>query len=472
MMWRKRCACVAFAQELGYNRPMPTLSEFYSIHPDKRDEILLDAILESHAWHYARNSAYRATVAARGVESKVRPAQLPRLLRASAITFKGYIEQLGTPFPQDQPRRVLEWLVGQLSLELPLDRAALLRPRYSTLEELLVAIETVYSDLGLEIVTSSGTSGRFTILVRTREAMKIATDAYYTAIAHAWNIGPQYDMIFVMPAYTRVAMAHIARLGVRELGWAADRSVTYSMPFRADPDTIRVRTGRTFRPGLRGLWERRVLHPFMLWAYESLAEGKFIQLTLQALEQSVADNQPVMLLGGLVQLDAVGWRVLASGGMELPAGSLIATGGGPKQTYLYTPDQIRANLRRALRGPGDTALPVSDVYGMAEANWAAFQCSEDNYHMPPWVYTAVMDDNDCPLHGSDVTGLLAFWDPLGGGNVYPPFFQTADQVRLVNGSGYFDPALVCLCGDATPYFVRSTIQRVDLVEEVGCGAVL
>jgi hypothetical protein len=434
--------------------------------------MLLDAIYERHAWHYARNSAYRATVSARGVGSNLRPAQLARLLRVSAVTFKGYIEQLGTSFPQDQPLRFLEWLAGQLSFEMPLKQAVRLRSRYSTLEGLLTAIEALYADLGLEIVTSSGTSGKFTILVRDRATLKVATEAYYTAIAHAWGIGPQHSMIFAMPAQTRVAMAHIAHLGTRELGWGTHSSVIYTMPFKADPDTIRVRTGRTFRHGLRGLWEQRVLHRLMLWAYESLVEAKFVGLTVQALEQCAATGCPVMLLGGLVQLDAVAQQLLARGGIELPAGSRVATGGGLKQTYPRTPEQIRASLGQVLHGPGGAPLPVVDVYGMAEANWAAFQCPEGNYHVPPWVYVAAMDDDDHLLQGSDLTGLLAFWDPLGGGDVYPPFFQTADRVRLVNGNGYLDPARVCPCGDTTPYFVRATIQRVDLIEEAGCGAIL
>ena len=451
---------------------MPTLGEFYSIPPAARDEILLNAIRESHAWHYARNKAYRTTVSARGVTSAVSPEHLPRLLRVSSITFKGYIEELGTPFPQDRPGRLLQWLAEQLSLEFPLDRAAHMRPRYPSLEALLAAIETAYADLGLEIVTSSGTSGRFTVMVRDKATLKVAMEAYYTAIAHAWRISPQHDMVFVMPEHTRVAMAHIAHLGVRELEWGASSSVAYTMPFKADADTIRVRTGRTFRPGVRGLWERRVLHPFMLWAYEALAEDKFIRLTQQALQQSADAKRPVMLLGGLVQLDAVAQDMLARGPLELPAGSRVATGGGLKQAYPRTPDQIREDLRHAMRGPDGVELPVADVYGMSEANWAAFQCPDGNYHMPPWVYVAAMDDDDHPFEGSDVTGLLAFWDPLGGGQLYPPFFQTADQVRLINGNTYFDPAMVCPCGDETPYFVRNTIQRVDLVEEAGCGATL
>jgi hypothetical protein len=448
---------------------MVDLIDFYAIEPTERDEILLDAIRECHAWHYARNDAYRATVSARGVGRGLHWKQLPRLLRVSAITFKGYIEQLGTSFPQDQPRPFLEWLAGQLSLALPLDRAEDLRPRYATLERLLSAIEALYADLGLEVVTSSGTSGRFTILVRGAAAVRTATEAYFTAIRHAWGITREHALVFVVPEQTRVAMAHIAHLGTRVLEW--DTAI-YTMPFVADPDTIRVRTGRTFRPGLRGLWEQHVLHPFMRWAGAALAERRFASLTIQALERCAAEGRPVMLLGGLVQLDALAEHLLSRDGLELPTGSRVATGGGLKQAYPQSPAQIRAKLIRALRGPGGRPLPVADVYGMAEANWAAFQCSEGNYHVPPWVYMAAMDDDDGQLEGSDVTGLLAFWDPLGGGDVYPPFFQTADRVRLVNGNGYFDPLLVCPCGEATPYFVRDTIQRVDLIEEAGCGATL
>jgi hypothetical protein len=448
---------------------MVRLNKFYDMPCARRDEMLLGAISECHAWHYVRNDAYRATVSARGVGLDVREEQLSRLLRVSAITFKGYIEQLGTPFPQDQPRHFLAWLTGQLSCDLPLDRAADLPPRYRTLEGLLSAVERLHADRGVEIVTSSGTSGKFTILVRDAASVEIATEAYFTAIDHAWGIDPRYAMVFVMPEQTRVAMARIAHLGTRVLNW---EDVTYTMPFKADPDTIRVRTGRTFRPGLRGFWEERVMHPFMSWADEALAQDRFIQRTVEALEQSVVGDRPVMLLGGLVQLDAVAEHLRARGGLELPAGSRVATGGGLKQAHPRTPDEIRGHLSQVLRETDGRPLPVGDIYGMAEANWAAFQCAEANYHMPPWVYVAAMDDDDHRLRGSDVTGLLAFWDPVGGGDVYPPFFQTADRVRLVNGNGYFDPALVCPCGEATPYFVRNTIQRVDLIEEAGCGATL
>jgi hypothetical protein len=252
--------------------------------------------------------------------------------------------------------------------------------------------------------------------------------------------------------------------------------------------------------------ERRVLHPFMEWANGRLAEPRYVAETLKRLRECIAADRPTMLLGGLVQLHAVARQVSSTAGgvsanedltplppspgleqhspgeggvgevvskpdsrtLCLPPGSRVATGGGMKEQYPFTPAQIRADLAAAFGG-----APVSDVYGMAEANWAAFECAAGNHHIPPWVYPVVTDDNDCIVNDPDATGLLAFFDPIGGGDLIPPFFQTADRVRLVNpaaedGRGG-DPMLVCPCGYDSPY-IHGGIQRVDLVEEAGCGA--
>jgi hypothetical protein len=173
----------------------------------------------------------------------------------------------------------------------------------------------------------------------------------------------------------------------------------------------------------------------------------------------VRENRPLMLLGGLVQLHSLARHLQ----MKFPPGSRVATGGGVKETYPFTPEQIRADLQAAFPG-----TPLSDVYGMAEANWAAFECPAGNYHIPPWVYAVVTDDDDRILHGPDVSGLLAFFDPVGGGDLIPPFFQTADHVRLINGGNAHDPQLGCPCGEESTY-IRGRIHRVDLLEEAGCA---
>ena len=460
------------------------LTSFYDMSPRQRDDLLLEEIRFQHHWHYQRNSSYRATLSLRGVGPEITEDHIHRLLRVSAISFKSYIEQLGTPFPQDRPREFVQWILEQISIPpcetAPLSRVAKMiranfrtvRRSYRNLEALLCDVERLFEEAGIEIVTSSGTSGTAAILLRDSSSKRIATEAYFAAIEHAWGIKSDHNLIFVMPHQTRVAMARIARMATHELGWAERNRILYTMPFSATPDIIRIRMGRLFRTGLKGMLEQSVLHPFMEWANERLAEKKYIRATVGALEQYTTMGKPLLLLGGLVQLDSISRFISDRGGMSLPQGSRIATGGGMKQLYWRTPAEIRSDLERAFRVSDGTAAPVTDIYGMAEGNWAAFQCTEGNYHLPPWLYVSVMDDDDNPLAGNDITGLLAFWDPFGGGRVYPPFFQTADRVRLINANRFYDPQKVCDCGDRTSYIKRESIQRVDLMEEAGCGATI
>lgn len=435
------------------------LQDFLTLPAAQRNKVLLQAIQEQHSYHLERNVAYRQTLTARGVGERLGPGDLAQLLRMAALTFKSYIEHIG-PFPQTEPLGFLRWLSDQLSIPLSHDRWPAFRRQYSTLEALLCDVERIYADLGLEIVTSTGTSGRASIVTRNTATVELAVQAFFTGIQHSWGVQRGAALVFMMPRETRIAMARSARFGTRQLDWAATSPVYYTMPFSATPDQLRIRAGRTFLPGLSGAIEQRILCPFMAWANEHLANPRCAAITLARLRECVRQGRPLMLLGGLTQLH----RLALQARIDLPPGSRVATGGGMKESYPFTPAQIRADLRAAFGN-----APVSDVYGMAEANWAAFECPQGNYHIPPWVYAVVTDDDDRILPGPDATGLLAFFDPVGGGELIPPFFQTTDRVRLVNGGGQNDPALACSCGYDSAY-IAGGIQRVDLVEEAGCAA--
>jgi hypothetical protein len=421
---------------------------------------LEDAIIAAHQHHFERNAAYRRTVSARGVGARLDPRDLARILRPAALTFKSYGDLIG-PFPQDDPLGFLAWIQDQISRPLPEGRRAAFRRRYGSLEALLCDIERVYADLGLEIVISSGTSGRASIVPRNGATVEVAVQAFFTGIRELWGVGRGTALVFMMPENSRVAMARSARFGTRTLDWTADSPVYYTMPFSATPDQMRVRAGRTYRSGCRGLFERRVMHPFMVWANGRLAEPRYVTATMTRLRECVASERPVMLMGGLAQLHPLA-DVWTSSSAVLPSGSRVATGGGMKGDYPFTPARVRADLRSAFVG-----APVSDVYGMAEANWAAFECAHGSYHIPPWVHAVVTDDDDRILGGPEATGLLAFFDPVAGGDLIPPFFQTADRVHLVVPGP--DPAFACPCG-YKGHYIDGVIQRVDLMEEAGCAA--
>jgi hypothetical protein len=143
-----------------------------------------------------------------------------------------------------------------------------------------------------------------------------------------------------------------------------------------------------------------------------------------------------------------------------------------KESYPFSIQQIKHDLQSVIRVAGGTPIPHRDVYGMAEANWAAAQCEEGNYHLPPWLYAVVVDENDAILEQVEATGLLAFFDPLTDGGLYPNFFKTTDHVHLINGGRSYQHQKTCPCGYQTAYIVKESIIRQDRLDEAGCAGQL
>lgn len=444
----------------------PALADFWDIAEPERDKLVLDGVLAAHAWHYQRNTAYRTVVAARGVGPRAAADDLPRLLRPASQTFKSYIDALGTAFPHDDPKGFVEWLAAQLSIDLPRDRLLRLPRRFRSLEAMLSAIENTCADLGLEILTSSGTSGRASIIVRDRVSTDLTVESFYLAFQRYLGMKADHRAVFMMPSRTRIAMARMAQFSVRRVGLGPER-VHFAIAVPAQPDQVRIRAGRTFRPGMRGLVERRAWHPAMNAIQSRWVDPHAVKVALEHLTRASANNEKTLLFGSLTQVHAVAQALSSGKGrIALAPGSLVGTGGGMKEVRGLDPARMREDIEKAFRLTDGGAVPARDVYGMAEANWAAMQCATGNYHIPPWVLAATVDD-DCGLQtGPVTTGLLAFFDPYGGGELFPAFFRTADRVTLVSGRD----GTICACGEAGAYLARDSIQRVDLLEEAGCAA--
>jgi hypothetical protein len=454
----------------------PDLADFFEMPIANRQETLLAAIFETHQWHYPRNRAYRRAVGAKGVGEKIVESQLSRILRPTAHVFKSYIDILETPFPEYHPRDFLSWLGDHLSIQIPPDRILGFKKRYPNLEVFLQAIERNFNDLGFVIGTSSGTSGKSTIMVRDALGVELAIKAYQLAVYRLWGTKDAHEIIFIMPEQTRIVMAWLARLATQHLGMGPQTH--FGIPFPASPDHVRIRSGQLFKPGWRGLVEKRVLYPFMNKMNDSRVKETYVNQTIEWLEDLSKTGKAILLFGGWVQLDAMYEGLYQRGYgkngkvLKLNPESMIGTGGGVKEFYPFSPMQIRERLSTVLHTFEGQAVAHRDVYGMAEANWAAAQCAYGNYHLPPWVFAIVLDENDEIVPNSEASGLLAFFDPLAGGRLFPNFFKTADQVKLVNGGKWYDPDLECRCGYQTTYITENSIVRQDRLEEAGCAAQL
>ncbi len=449
------------------------LIDFFDMSISQRRDILLKAIFKTHSWHYSRNQTYRIAVETKGIGLSITEADLSRVLRPTAQVFKSYIDILNNPFPENNPNDFLEWLASNLSIELPLNQIESFKSHYSTLESFLTDIEKIFSNLGFVIGTSSGTSGKATIMVRDAESAQKSIEAYKLAVYRLWGTKDDHQIVFIMPKQTRIVMAWVARLATERLGMANQSH--FAIPFAATPDQVRIRSGQLFKGGMKGFLEQHILHPFMAWMNDNRVKDIYVNRTISLLEEFAASRVAVLLFGGWVQLDDVFQGLLQRGygrngkSLILNPESMIGTGGGIKEFYPLSPTQIREHLASVLIGPDHQPIPHRDVYGMAEANWAAAQCELGNYHIPPWVFSVVLDENDEIIPQSDATGLFAFFDPFAGSHLFPNFFKTADRLRLINSSILHNPSLDCHCGYQTSYITNGSIIRQDRLGEAGCA---
>ena len=452
----------------------PALTDFFDLPVGERQELLLGAIFETHRWHYPRNQAYRRAVESKNVGESVSENQLARLLRPTAHVFKSYIDLLASPFPEFHPQEFLNWLMDNLSIEIPTERLREFKTRYRSLEAFLRAIEGNFADLGFVIGTSSGTSGKSTIMFRDSAGVDLAIEAYKLAVYRLWGTKDHHEIVFIMPEQTRIVMAWLARLATEHLGMGPQAH--FAIPYPASPDNVRIRGGQLFKPGFRGLLEQKLLFPFMNRMNDTRVKEAYTSRTIHWLERLSNSGRAALLFGGWVQLDAVFEELCRRGYggtgkvLELHPDSMIGTGGGVKEHYSFQPEEIKERLSRVLHTTEGTPVIHRDVYGMAEANWAAAQCQYGSYHLPPWLFAVVLDEDDEIMPSSEATGLLAFFDPIAGGQLYPNFFKTADRVKLINGGTWYDPQLVCLCGYQTAYIARDSIIRQDRLDEAGCAA--
>jgi hypothetical protein len=438
----------------------PALADFWTMDQAARERLLLEGIATAHAYHYERNTAYRSTVAVRGIGLSVRPPELPRLLRTTSRAFTSYVDILGTPFPQGRPVDFVDWLAEQMSVDLEPDPHRF-RNAYRSLHGLLKAVERAYDGLGLELLTSDDSSTRVTVVPRDRRSTEVTTESFGLSFERYWGLKPEHTAIFMTPKRTRSALTRGAGYGLRRVGLPPNR-VHFTVPLPASPDSVRVRAGRAYRPGLRGSIERHVSHPVMAAVQARLVDAQAVEGAVSQLIEASARNDKVLLLGSPGHLHMIASFLLDSRRtITLAPGSLLATIGSTPQTSAKARADLRDDLGEAFLLTGGGPVPIRDMYGMPEANWAAMQCSAGSYHIPPWVYAVTVDDEERLQKEPRSAGLLAFFDPYGGGDLFPSFFRTADRVTLVRGE-------TCPCGEPGSYLEEGSIQRVDTFGEAGC----
>jgi hypothetical protein len=383
---------------------------------------------------------------------------MPRVLRNTSQAFKSYIDILGTPFPQDRPSDFVEWLSEQLSVDIRPTRQRF-NGDYRSLEALLKAVERAYSGLGLELLVSGGASGRMAVIPRDKKSSELALQSFHLSFQRYLGLKGEHSALLLTPQRTRSAVDRMTRNCLQQTGVARGQ-VHFACSFSARPDQVRVRTGLTYHQGWRGLMEKYLAHPLATTFQARLVDPRAMETVVSRLVPAGAHGEKVLLLGSPSRLHTIAMSLLGSGRtITLVPGSMLATAGGADKVPAQPAAELRRDLQAAFRLSTGEPAPIHDIYGTAEANWAAVQCVRGNYHIPPWVYAATLDDQDALQTQARSTGQFAFYDPLGGGDLFPAFFRTADEATLVRGD-------TCPCGGPGCYLEQGSIR--DLSGEARC----
>jgi hypothetical protein len=181
---------------------------------------------------------------------------------------------------------------------------------------------------------------------------------------------------------------------------------------------------------------------------------------ISQLESSVKRRRKVMLFGTPYLFKELAERVLRSHGrLSLPRGSQATFGGGWKslEGQRIPERELIALISRAFDLPESAIL---EGYSMTEINGLMLKCTSGRYHVPPVLEAMVFDESLSPMTGSDVTGILGVIDPFA--TSYPGFLITGDNVRLVDER--------CACGLSGPAILA--VDRSPGREVKGCGGIM
>lgn len=378
-------------------------SDPFRVPYDEALRMQLGALRHSLRRHYADNRVYRRFCRERGFSpEQVRaPEDLDRVPLLPHTFFKDYPE--GRDFAL--------WLGNIVSGELP--RVVIRRSRPS-----LDDVVADFNAAGMEVMFSSGTSGRHTFIPRDRRTFLAAQYAMAKAVVAMayplWDRDWHASLLMPQPRKTRLFAGRACAVFFDVLGSvrpALDRGVTTGLIALAMSGRGGIR-GRLLRFAARRRW-RQMLAGIVGWLEERDRRG----------DKVLFFGAPFILLQVLDLLRQAGRR------FAFAERGWVGTAGGWKnfEGERVSLADFRARVEEGLGIPGRNCL---DMYAMVESNACLLQCPEGHcLHVPHQYFRPlVLGADDRPLPAGR-WGRFAFLDAAAAS--YPGFIATGDRVRLL-----------------------------------------
>jgi hypothetical protein len=316
-------------------------------------------------------------------------------------------------------------------------------------------IDRLDAQTPLEVITSSGTTGTISILPKDKHGAEEGMTLWKICLFQTFGqeptdaeLNPSVDVVW--PNFANGKLGHLRIANMIKRGFTGgDESRFHALyPFAVDTDLMFL-ASKMRAAASRGELDRLQIDP-------ALAARKDEFIAMQASQAQDMDafftriteqlrGKRVFMLGTYHLMYDIAKAGLQRGVRNVFApDSAILTGGGMKGVAL--PDDFMDVIKDFL---GVDRIQVG--YGFSESSTFHWGCSEDRYHVAPWVVPFVLDpDTSEPLPRTGVqTGRAAVYDILlrahWGGVI------SGDEVTI-------DWNLQCPCGQASLAFEKDIVR--------------
>jgi phenylacetate-coenzyme A ligase PaaK-like adenylate-forming protein len=396
---------------------------------------LLPALRHSFQHHYTNNAFYHRLCETENITpDQIKTTDdLKKIPLLPDTIFKDY------PTPDKFPT----WLQAITSTTLPTPHLGL-HPNH---DDIIAA----YQKIGIHIMFTSGTSGRFSFVPRDEQSWNRVKYAAMKCVSELMDYKPTDHVILLIPN------PKLTNLTIASLFGIAYDLFPGNVDVALETTQITTQLLRLQQADAIGLSEK--LKAKALNTLTPLVQKRADQRMITILERLQEQGQNINIAGPPFWLNSFLDRIQTEGHhITFPNGQIL-TGGGWKsqESTRLTEPALRTKTQQTLSIPQER---YHDVYAMSECSSVFLSCTGHYKHVPPTIYPLVLDDTLTPL-GYNKPGRFAFLDPLP--RTYPGFIITGDRVTLRDHC----PA----CNHQGPV-LDTEVTRLPGTEGRGCAAVM
>jgi hypothetical protein len=400
-------------------------------------DLTFNAIKYNFKHHYENNSLYRRLCEV----NKIDP---------NTIKFKEDLKKiplLPDSFFKDHPedKGFLNWLDNIYTGNTPMPTFRTETPDHDDVIE-------EFNKIGVSIMFTSGTSGRFSFIPRDNGSWDRLRYNAMKSVVELMDYDPNDSVVLLIPD-PRLTNLTIASL----FGIAYDLYDTENIHVALEDMRITTSFLRMQRNEAIGLKEKikakamAKISPIV----QKKSDGKIISL----LEHLETKGKRVNIAGPPFWLNRIMERMIKEDRkVKLPDSQVLTGGGWKAEEDKRAPEEIfRKKVEHILGIPQHR---YHDVYAMSECSSIFLSCEGHYKHVPPTVIPLVLDEELTSV-GYNTYGRFAFIDPIP--ESYPGFIITGDKVKLIENC----PA----CNREGPV-LDIEVSRLPGVEGRGCAAVM